>query len=40
MDGHTLADHTGETCLLHLTLLLPGTEKPGGETVESQEFQP
>jgi hypothetical protein len=38
--GNNLADHRGEICQLHLTLLLPGTQQPGGETVESQEFQP
>ena len=32
--------YLAEACQLHLTLLLPGTEKLGGETVESQEFQP
>ena len=40
VDRHTLADHKGEACQLHLTLLLPGTQQPGGETTESQVFQP
>jgi hypothetical protein len=39
VDGDNLADHKGEACQLHLTLLLPGTQQPGGETVESQVFQ-
>jgi hypothetical protein len=39
VDGANLADHKGEACQLHLTLLLPGTQQPGGETVESQVFQ-
>jgi hypothetical protein len=39
VDGDNLADHNGEACQLHLTLLLPGTQQPGGETVESQVFQ-
>jgi hypothetical protein len=39
VDGDNLADHKGEPCQLHLTLLMPGTQQPGGETVESQVFQ-
>ena len=39
VDGDNRADHKGEACQLHLTLLLPGTQQPGGETVESQVFQ-
>jgi hypothetical protein len=37
--GHNLADHKGEACQLHLTLLLPRTMQLGGETVESQVFE-
>lgn len=39
VDGAKLADHKGEARQLHLTLLLPGAQQPGGEAVESQMFQ-